>query len=247
MRNQTKGRCRYCGKEYTRAGIVRHLHSCRKRQTEEDEKTGKECGYFELMITAPYCGEYWLVIEIKDSAELKDLDQFIRDIWVECCGHLSSFTIGDLVYDSEPYDRSGFGESKSMKISLNKMMEPGQQYIYEYDFGSTTTLYIKVTSHRIGKQQKEKITILSRNNPPEILCSTCQKNKAVWVNPEGFYTGTPYWCEECLKKMRTEDWSEEELEEYRDELFEDYMLPVCNSPRMGVCGYEGSEKYPNEM
>ena len=26
-----------------------------------------------------------------------------------------------------------------------------------------------------------------------------------------------------------------------------YLLPVTNSPRMGVCGYEGSDFYPNQF
>ena len=25
------------------------------------------------------------------------------------------------------------------------------------------------------------------------------------------------------------------------------MLPVCNSPRMGVCGYEGSVRYDDQF
>lgn len=30
---------------------------------------------------------------IRNFRLLDDLDQFIRDIWVECCGHLSAFYI----------------------------------------------------------------------------------------------------------------------------------------------------------
>ena len=39
------------------------------------------------------------------------------------------------------------------------------------------------------------------------------------------------------------------LEAENDEEGEDYepefLLPVCNSPRMGVCGYAGSDRYPD--
>lgn len=80
-----------------------------------------------------------------------------------------------------------------------------------------------------------KITILSRNKPLEIYCSQCGKNPAEWVNPEGIYDETPFWCEECVSK------AEEENEE------PGFLLPVCNSPRMGVCGYEGSDLYPDEF
>ena len=30
-------------------------------------------------------------------------------------------------------------------------------------------------------------------------------------------------------------------------MHEDFLLPICNSPRMGVCGYCGSEKYPDKF
>lgn len=35
------------------------------------------------------------------------------------------------------------------------------------------------------------------------------------------------------------EWMEDEIAEY--------YLPVCNSTRMGVCGYEGSEVYPDQF
>ena len=211
--------------------MLKHLDSCKERKEQEDKEAGKTVGYFELLITAKYKKTYWLVIEMEDTAKLKDLDQFIRDIWVECCGHLSSFEIDGELYDSSPANDSYWQlPAKSMDIQLKKILEIGTQIAYEYDFGSTTELVISVVAHREGKKKKEKVTILSRNNPPEILCSLCEKNLAEWVSPEGFYDGTPFWCEECLE--------ENDIDE------DEFLLPVCNSPRMGVCGYEGSDKYP---
>lgn len=78
---------------------------------------------------------------------------------------------------------------------------------------------------------------MSRNNPIEIICSQCGKNKAKWVNPEAYYDEKTFWCEECLKE-------EAGME---DICGIEYMLPVCNSPRMGVCGYEGSTRYPDQF
>lgn len=31
MAVQTRGFCKYCGKEYTKGGMLRHLSSCKKR------------------------------------------------------------------------------------------------------------------------------------------------------------------------------------------------------------------------
>ena len=49
---------------------------------------------------------------------------------------------------------------------------------YEYDFGSTTALMITVVNYRIGYWAKEKVTILSRNNPYVFLCSQCGEKPA---------------------------------------------------------------------
>lgn len=34
MAVQTKGFCKYCGNEYTKAGMLRHLSACKKRNNE---------------------------------------------------------------------------------------------------------------------------------------------------------------------------------------------------------------------
>ena len=33
MGTQTKGFCKYCGKEYTRSGMLRHLEACKERKS----------------------------------------------------------------------------------------------------------------------------------------------------------------------------------------------------------------------
>ncbi len=238
MASQTKGFCKYCGKEYTRAGITRHLSSCKERtRLLEQEPSKRRCGYFQLFISGWYNSDYWIAAEIKDTATLEDLDDFLRDIWLECCGHLSSFTIDGRQYDSAP-DADFFCDepSEDMDIKLKKILAPGMTIRYEYDFGSTTELAIKVQSHRTGAFVPEAVTILSRNQPPEILCSQCGTNPAQWVMSDGMFDEKPFWCEECLQAGREE--------EGQDDSVYEYMLPVCNSPRMGVCAYEGSVSYP---
>lgn len=41
MATQTKGFCKYCGKEYTKAGMLLHLATCKKRKVRLDLETGK--------------------------------------------------------------------------------------------------------------------------------------------------------------------------------------------------------------
>lgn len=241
MTEKTKGFCRYCKKEYTKAGMLRHLQTCAERKRALEEKNGKSGGYFELVLSGKENQEYWLIIEMKEAATLRDLDQFIRDIWVECCGHLSAFLIQGNMYEvyCDPDDFFDY-ESYSMDVRLKDILMEGMKFSYRYDYGSTTELLIKVQSFRRGRGNGDTITILSRNQPPKILCSVCGTRLAQWTEPEGWYKGTPFWCDECLEESERE-------EEDGDDWFEKIVLPVCNSPRMGVCGYEGSECYPDEF
>ena len=133
-----------------RTGIAKHLQTCKKRvdSCEKAEKTEK---YFELLLYGAYNKDYWLIIQIKENATLDDLDRFIRDIWVECCGHLSVFEIDGVSYEREPDD----------------------------DFGSTTEIMVKVLDHYSAQKQNEKVVILSRNNPPEFACSICGNSRSL--------------------------------------------------------------------
>ncbi len=162
-----------------RTGIAKHLQTCKKRVDlcEKAEKTEK---YFELLLYGAYNKDYWLIIQIKENATLDDLDRFIRDIWVECCGHLSAFEIDGVSYEREPDDDFGWGEpAKSTNHTLKQVLTTGMIFNYEYDFGSTTEIMVKVLDHYSSQKQNEKVVILSRNNPPEFACSICGNSRSL--------------------------------------------------------------------
>lgn len=162
-----------------RTGIAKHLQTCKKRVDlyEKAEKTEK---YFELLSYGAYNKDYWLIIQIKENATLDDLDRFIRDIWVECCGHLSVFEIDGVSYEREPDDDFGWGEpAKSTNHTLKQVLTTGMIFNYEYDFGSTTEIMVKVLDHYSAQKQNEKVVILSRNNPPEFACSICGNSRSL--------------------------------------------------------------------
>ncbi len=93
---------------------------------------------------------------------------------------------------------------------------------FDYDFGSTTWVEGKVISSRPG-QLKNKIRLVARNHlPADIVCDIYQ-NKPDFI------------CTECNKLIC------ETCQEDHDGCTEDFMLPVVNSPRMGVCGYCGPD------
>lgn len=64
MAKSTRGYCKYCGKEYTRTGMLKHLQSCKKRM-EVCENSKKMSAYYELMLYGTYNKDYWLIIQIK--------------------------------------------------------------------------------------------------------------------------------------------------------------------------------------
>jgi len=211
--------------------MIRHTATCKEQMQEIGKAIEvKQCGYYILSITGKYDRDYWLIIECKENATLEDVDQFLRDIWLECCGHLSAFTIGGESYELSP-DASGLWDmlpTKTMKYKLKSVLEKGMKISYEYDFGSTTDLIITVSDYRVRPQKKDKITILARNNPIEFTCSECGKKMARSICPQCAYEGRGFLCEDC-----------EDSHECGPEM----LLPLCNSPRCGVCGYEGSDLY----
>lgn len=236
---QVKGKCKYCGKEYTRSYIMRHLASCKARKERDEGQQGrKKCGYFDLLVSGKYNRDMWLAIEVTENAPLQVVDTFLRNIWLECCGHLSAFEIDGTSYESHPDLDDFWGpRAESMDCRLKNVLEKGMVFRYEYDFGSTTELVIQVANYRKAPEKRDVLTLLSRNEAKEYICWRCGKRPAVYVDtnevdPWGYHGKEAFVCEKCADKYYGDDF---------------YFSNVCNSPRMGICGYEGSRFYPDQF
>jgi hypothetical protein len=103
---------------------------------------------------------------------------------------------------------------------------PGEQLrmLYVYDFGSSTVLNIRSVSPVEYADSAGDFIIAARNQPPLFSCS-CGNNASILVrdalddiDSEAFY------CEQYIT-------------EYEGDL--SYLTPLTNSPRMGICGYDG--------
>ena len=131
----------------------------------------------------------------------------------------------------EEFARGGFedeleDEQQMMGERLGKRLHPGVTLDYEYDFGSTTQLSLRVLDEYSFSLPQLKIRLLARNEPPDIPCAQCGKPATqVCVECEG---GTPM-CDRCTAKH---------------ECGEEMLLPILNSPRAGVCGYCGPSVEP---
>ncbi len=208
-----KSTCLLCNGKYTKTGMTRHMKSClpKSLETQPKQRKQKMHSLFHIQVIGNYSPDYWLHLKVNGNGRFQTLDQFLRDIWLECCGHMSAFRHG----------RNELGMSRR----LEDLLEPEMELLYEYDFGTTTELLIKVLAEYQGPMAKNKsIEILAMNEAHEISCYECGESSAVLICTECQWDGAGWLCQECA-----------EGHECDEEMF----LPVVNSPRMGVCGYTG--------
>src|ERR1700694_2841153 len=171
-RQISKGTCTFCHRELSKASMTRHLASCEQRIAIQGEREGRQQANkikaLHLVVEGYRLPMYWMHLEVAVDTTLATLDRFLRDTWLECCGHLSVFRIGGFNYyvDAE-MDAYWDMRRKNMQVKLEEVLSPGQTSSYEYDFGSTTELTLKVISEREVKAGKA-IQVLARNTLPII-------------------------------------------------------------------------------
>ena len=133
------GYCFSCEKTYDKRGIGRHLKTCAARKEAIESEKGRKSRLFHIRAENPYDSNYWLDIEMEAKSTLKDLDQFLREIWLECCGHLSQFIVGEIYYsshiDSDPFFGSWKTEEYDLNVPLEKALPLNKKVRYEYDLG----------------------------------------------------------------------------------------------------------------
>lgn len=214
------GTCYLCDGEYSRQGMSRHLSSCLK--TNKEESGPKEASLHLFVDGGNY---YWLHILAHKKASLYALDQQLRRIWLECCGHLSAFYIDGVEYSEvDPEDSFGGTIIKPMSAQLGDILKKGSSFGYIYDFGSSTELKLKVVGAGIWSSP-EGISLIAQNLELPFRCCQCNQlatdicSSCIWEDEIN-----SFYCEECASEHPCG---------------EDMLLPVVNSPRMGVCGYCG--------
>lgn len=227
-RTITKGNCYLCGKYLAKSGVVKHLAAAH---------TFEGTNVQRCVLLKVESGDYWLYLDIADSSSLKSLDGFLRKIWLECCGHMSCFYI-----PQKSYGWYGGGMHELSMARKLSSFSKGDQILYDYDFGSTTTLKITVMDTGFFRpRQRNAVRLLARNEDYVFECRDCGQ-PADYVNAESiYYEENPFICEACVQKRRERVEKGEDEDEPDDEQRYDIdmLLPIVNSPRMGVCGYEG--------
>lgn len=353
----SRGICRFCQGEFAKNKMTQHLKSCKARFARAAEQEGHSQRLFHLQVEGKYRPDYWMHLELPAAVTLGELDDFLRAVWLECCGHLSEFEIGGASYSSMPEDEWGMGMSfggltlvgnnaeedeeeeeddedlpdmeeiaaemskqlsaefqadlkdvpveqieeklaqlfaenmppgmsaaampalrpllgymalslqqgtlaqdleaaeeeeegeGGMDSELGEVLNVGEKFSYVYDFGSSSTLSLRVLAEREGvlpldedeeeedeeleeEEEDEEpeeedeigIVVMARNEPPELVCHICGE-RATHVPSSSEYDSL---AENAVCEKHAQE------SEYPDEL-----LPIVNSPRTGICGYTG--------
>jgi hypothetical protein len=84
---KSEGRCLYCETLFSQSEIGKHL----AKHLGELEKLSADKPHSNYCHVEVEAGEMFLHLLVKGDAPMKTIDGFLRDIWLECCGHLSGF------------------------------------------------------------------------------------------------------------------------------------------------------------
>ena len=263
-RQSPLGWCFLCGRVYTKAGMARHV---RKHLRERQGDTP----LVWLRVTddtpwAPLPSQlFWLDLEVPLDLPLVNLDDFLRAVWVECCGHLSHFVAtyqdatiyfevhpsgpvptkedfeedirlyGEPVPDSsaplwvqfaQAFPGPGGVEMPANLFTVGDLAQVVDEFAYKYDFGTTTTLNLRVLARYTGPHPEgtPPIRVLSRNLKPRIPCEVCGQPSAYLAADD---------------KGNIRPLCQQHADEAYDKGEVEYLYPLVNSPRTGLCGYDG--------
>ena len=230
----SQSKCIFCQKTFSKASLTRHLHTHLAEKVMSN-KPGKS---FHVKIESDTrwgSSPYFLHLWVDSNTALQKIDTLLRQIWLECCGHMSAFNYPQQKKISPMNFLQAFAKGKIHlgeydDIDKNKkvshIFREDLKLEYEYDFGSTTQLQlIVVKEFNIAADQP--IVLLSRNEPLALLCEMCGKKPATQLCSVCKDENT--FCQACAKKHAKKC---PDFAEYAN-------MPIVNSPRMGVCAYEG--------
>ena len=127
-KNTYRGICDLCKTEFGKSQMTRHLTQCVKtaaRIAKKGNSSKAEVRQFHLLIESAAYREFWIHLLLPADSTLRVLDEFLRDLWLECCGHMSAFEIDSGRYSSSPMREL---DEESMSSKLDQVLSPGATF-----------------------------------------------------------------------------------------------------------------------
>ncbi|OPX70275.1 MAG: hypothetical protein A4E37_00112 [Methanoregulaceae archaeon PtaB.Bin056] len=209
----SQGSCLLCRKTIKKRDAVPHARECLESSGWPRAKKPS----FLISVQGHRAASYWLLLIARQECTLTELDSLIRDVWVECCGHLSEFTI-----QGQRFTRSAECGEIDMEYPLSRVLSTGVKFLYEYDFGSTTVLDLHVVETHPSSPPDSTLCLLARNILPRVPCNTCGSLAEFRLNDDDGESSF-HLCRRCVSAPDLDPWC---------------IDVISNSPRDGVCGYE---------
>lgn len=223
-RKQNEGTCKLCGKAFVKSSMTSHVKACVRR--EGNSPTSESLvERFHIVVEDTFENFYWLHLELEADQDLWRLDAYLREIWLECCPHLSMFEIEKKWYNATYCSPIECHEGEfRMDMPFADILAPGTKFRHLYDGGSTTKLRLRVVGmHASPKRVEGAVRLLARNEPLEVKCKLCDEPATI-LCCEHRGMGDDLVCEAHARKHKCREGNH---------------LPVPDSPRLGTCGYTG--------
>lgn len=175
-RTTSVGTCDYCRRELSKGAAAKHLAACKGREKGEEDR-------FVVLAEGRHLPQYWMALDVLPELKLDALDRFLRKTWLECCGHVSAFSM----------QRQPVGKGRRIEELA------GAELGYAYDFGSTTELRIRIGAQPLASVSfRNAVKIAARNIAPKHVCE-CGTD-AAHVCSECQWDGAGFVCVKCAKK-----------------------------------------------
>lgn len=252
------GKCFLCGQTFAKNAITRHLKKC---VLAHETGKGKPARLFHIRAEGYYAPEYWIHLEMPADAILADLDDFLRAIWLECCGHLSAFTIGGAHYEYNPWEEETEEEAEdwiaaekeellrslgnlgmdraALENFLDQIVLFPPSYTMDVPLAEVLSVGTSFThEYDFGSTTMLRLKVMGERKGP-------RPKGGVRVLARNYAPVFP--CVECSEPSRWvyvfgdyETYCDRHAQAHDD--WREGFLPLVNSPRAGVCGYTGPSR-----